>query len=269
MIQINRSPKLLVICKAVLFCVIIIAFLKISLITIQSFLSNNFFSSLIGPVFTIIVTYLFLKLDKNSFTDIGLNFERKTLKKFCIGFLTGFILISLLTFFVAYISGCEIRQNIMGSIIFIFFPVLPTILFLAFMEEVIFRSYPLIILKNKLGVWPALIITSILFGLYHVVFGWGTTGFISTTIWGLLFGSMAIYSNGISMPVGFHSAINLAQLIFGLTGTTYGLWSVVNMHGSTIETFLKNEQITLIIAPLILFAFCVVIILQNKKPPLR
>ena len=265
MIQINRSSKFLIIGKVVVFCAVVTALLKISLLTIQSFLPNNFFSSLIGPVFTIVVTYIFLKVDKKSFTDIGLNFERRTLKKFCTGFLLGFVLISLLTFFIAYISGDAIRQNKNGSVLYILFPILPTIIVLAFMEEVAFRSYPLVVLKNKAGVLPALIVTSILFGLYHVVFGWGITGFISTTIWGLLFASLAIYSNGISMPVGFHAAINLAQLTFGLTGDSSSLWRVVNMNGSSIETFLKNEQITLIIAPLILLACCTKVILRNKN----
>lgn len=263
MIQINLSIKFLIIVKTVLFCAIITGFLKISLITIQSFLSSNFFSSLIGPVFTIIVTYIFQKIDKKSFTDIGLNFELSTIKNFSIGFVLGIVLISILTFFTAHISGFTIQQNEKGSVLYILFPILPTVVVLALMEEIAFRGYPLIILKNSAGVLPALIITSILFGLYHVVFGWGFTGFISTTIWGLLFAALAVYSNGISMPVGFHSAINLAQLTFGLTGNSSGLWRVVNINGSSTETFLKNEQMILIIAPLILFACCIAI-LQKK-----
>lgn len=264
MIQINRNFKLLIFAKAVLFCAIITGFLKISLITIQSFFPGNFFSSLIGPVFTIIVTYLFLKIDKRSFTDTGLNFELSTIKKFCIGFVLGFVLITILTFFTAYISGFTVQQNEEGRVLYLFFPTLPTIVVLAFMEEVAFRSYPLITLKNSAGVLPALIVTSILFGLYHVVFGWGFTGFISTTIWGLLFAVLAVYSNGISMPVGFHSAINLAQLTFGLTGNSSSLWSVMNKNGSSTETFLKNEQMILIIAPLILVACCIPLLLNKN-----
>ncbi|HEY1871025.1 MAG TPA: CPBP family intramembrane glutamic endopeptidase [Chitinophagaceae bacterium] len=240
-------------------------FLKISLITIQSFLSNNFFSSLTGPIFTIVVTYIFLRVNKKSFADIGLNFERRTLKKFFTGFVFGFAVISLLTFFIGYISGFAIQQNDKGSVLYILFPVLPTIIVLAFMEEVAFRGYPLIVVKNSVGVAPALIVTSILFGLYHVVFGWGTTGFISTTIWGLLFATLAIYSNGISMPVGFHSAINLAQLTFGLTGDPSSLWKVVTINRSPSETFLKHEQIALIIAPLVLLSCYTMVMLRNKS----
>src|SRR5438270_69358 len=140
-LQKNYLHKVLEATKVVVFCAVVTALLKISLLTIESFLPNNFFSSLIGSVFTIVVTYVFLKADKKSFTDIGLNFERRTLKKFCTGFLLGFVLISLLTFFIAYISGDAIRQNENGSLLYILFPVLPTIIVLAFMEEAAFRSY--------------------------------------------------------------------------------------------------------------------------------
>jgi len=264
MIHIDRRFKFLVVGKVVLFCAVVTAVLKISLLTIQSSLPNNFFSSSIGPIFTIVVTYLFLKVDKKSFTDIGLNFDRRTFKKFCAGFIFGLVLISLLTFFIVYISGDAVQQNKNGSMLYMLFPVLPTIIVLAFMEEVAFRSYPLVILKNKIGGLSASFVTSILFGLYHVVFGWGITGFISTTIWGLLFAALAIYSNGISMPVGFHAAINLAQLTFGLTGNPSSLWRVANIKGSATGAFLKNEQRTLIIAPIILLAGFAILISRSK-----
>ena len=119
------------------------------------------------------------------------------------------------------------------------------------MEEIIFRAYPLITLKNKVGQFMALIITSILFGLYHLLFGWGITGFISTSIWGLAFGLLAIYSNGISMPTGFHSAGNLMQLALGTTGSSFSLWNTVYKSGQQIKDF-PNNGFTVIIAPLIL-----------------
>jgi hypothetical protein len=176
----------------------------------------------------------------------------------------GFVFVSGLTIFIAYVSGFKIGQNENGNLLYILFPVFPTILFLAFMEEVAFRGYPLVMLRSKLGVLPAVIITSVLFGLYHVVFGWGMTGFISTAIWGVLLGVLVVYSNGISMAVGFHSAINLAQLTFGLTDDSSCLWKVLSINGISTEKFLKNEQITLIIAPLILLSFLTKAILRKK-----
>lgn len=129
------------------------------------------------------------------------------------------------------------------------------------MEEVAFRGYPFITSKNMFGTLTAMIITSILFGLYHTAFGWGIVGFCSTTIWGFLFSNIVIYSNGISMSTGFHSGINLAQFIFGLTGNSLAFW---NIRGIQTERFFNNIQITFIIAPLIIVAILTRLILKNK-----
>ncbi len=258
MIRINQNSKFLIICKVVLFCTIVTGILKIQSI---SFPSADFFSSLVGPILTVATTYIFLKVEKKSFDSIALKLDSKTLKKFFIGFLFGILFVSLLIIFAAYISDFNIQQNKNGNLLFIFLTALPTIILLAFMEEVAFRSYPLITTKNEFGTLTAMIITSILFGLYHVVFGWGIIGFCSTTIWGFLFSILAIYSNGISMPTGFHSAINLTQLVFGLTGNSFSLW---NTKGVQAEIFLNTLQTTLIIAPLIILVIGTRLMLKNK-----
>jgi membrane protease YdiL (CAAX protease family) len=248
MIQIIQNPKFLVVGKVVLFCAAVTGILKILSI---SFPSDNFFSSLTGPMLTVVTIYLFLKLDKKSLSDIGLKIDSLTLGKFGIGFLFGIMVVSLLIVFVAYISDFKLQQNKNSNLLFIFLTALPMIILLAFMEEIAFRSYPLVTVKNQFGKLTAIIITSILFGLYHVIFGWGIIGFCSTTIWGFLFSVLALHSDGISMPTGFHSAINLTQLVFGLTGNSFSLW---NIKGFQSERFFSNLQITLMIAPLIILA---------------
>jgi len=135
------------------------------------------------------------------------------------------------------------------------------------MEEIAFRAYPLITLKNEVGAIAALVITSILFGLYHIVFGWGIAGFFSTSIWGLLFGFLAIYSNGISMPTGFHSAGNLVESALGVTGSSYGIWNIVSKNGQPIFNFSKSQTL-IIIAQFILLTLiilCIKWVLRNKN----
>ena len=170
MIQTNQTSRFLIIGKSVLFCAIVTGILKIQSI---SFPSDNFFASMTGPILTVAITYIFLTVDKKSFRDIGLKIDAKTLKNFCMGFFLGIMFVSLLIVFVAYISDFKIQQNKNSNLIFIFITALPTIILLAFMEEVAFRGYPLIATKNEFGILTAMIITSMLFGLYHVVFGWG------------------------------------------------------------------------------------------------
>src|SRR5690242_12661619 len=129
MLQLNQKSKLLVISKVVLFCALVTGVLKAQSIL---FPSDNFFSSLIGLVATVVMTYLFLKVDKKSFTDIELKIDSKTLKKFSIGFLVGIVFVSLLIVFVAYFSDFKIQQNKNSNLLFIFLTALPTIILLAF-----------------------------------------------------------------------------------------------------------------------------------------
>jgi len=153
-----------------------------------------------------------------------------------------------------YSLGLKIQPNKNVNLLFLLLNALPTIILLAFMEEIIFRTYPLIILKNKIGQFTALITTSILFGLYHLAFGWGITGFISTSIWGLAFGLLAIYSNGISMSTGFHASGNLVQLALGTTGSSYSIWNTAYKNGQQVKNFPASES-TIIVAQLILLLF--------------
>lgn len=152
-----------------------------------------------------------------------------------------------------YSIGLKMRLSKDASILPLILNALPIIILLAFMEEVIFRAYPLVILKNGPGNIPAVVITSILFGLYHVVFGWGMTGFLSTGIWGLAFGTLAIYSNGISMPTGFHAAGNFIQMALGSSGSSYNITEIVYKDGSPVKNYSDNQAT--IIATLILFLF--------------
>lgn len=265
----NHNSTFIILSKAVLFCAINTGFLWLSLFVMSSIpgMPKNFLSSTIGPILVLSITYLFLKLDKKSFSSIGLKFESSTLKKFFTGILIGVGITSLFMLSIIYASGLKIQLIKNVSFLFLLVIALPTIALLAFMEEIVFRSYPFIILKNTAGTLPALIITSILFGAYHVVFGWGITGFFSTSIWGLAFGLTAVYSNGISMSTGFHFAGNLVQSALGLTGSSYGIWNIASKNGQHVNNF-QNIQTTMIIAQLILLAVivvCLKLVLKDKN----
>jgi membrane protease YdiL (CAAX protease family) len=269
MTKLNNNAQSIIISKAILFCTINTGLLRLSLFITSTIpgLSNNFLTSTIGPILTLLITYLFLKFDKKSFSSIGLKFESATLKRFCIGFLIGLGMISVYVLCIAYFSDFKIQPNKDANIFFILFPSLPVIIILAFTEEIVFRGYPLITLKNKIGTIAALVITSLLFGLYHLAFGWGITGFFSTTIWGLIFGLSAIYSNGISMSTGLHSAANLTQLIFGITGSSYSIWNVVYRDGRPVKNFLNNplSQVIVDLILLTLVIICIKWVLRNRN----
>ena len=96
---------------------------------------------------------------------------------------------------------------------------------LAFMEELAFRAYPLVVLRREIGVWPSLLVSTILFSLYHIASGWSIPlSFLGPGIWGLVFGLVALRSGGIAMSTGLHYATNVVQAAIGMSGGFAPLW---------------------------------------------
>jgi membrane protease YdiL (CAAX protease family) len=95
------------------------------------------------------------------------------------------------------------------------------------MEEVAFRSYPLIRLNKVFGLRVTLLIIALAFALYHILMGWTIyVAFGGPFVWSFVFGLAAIWSGGIAMPAGIHIAINILQNIIGLHGSMGLLWRI-------------------------------------------
>lgn len=253
--------------KAILFCVINVALLKLALFITSAIpgLSNNLLSSSVGPALVLVTTVVFLKIDHISFSDIGLKFELSTGRRFLTGFILGAFVMSIYVLAVLYAEGLSVMPNKNANALFILLQALPIIILLAFMEELLFRAYPLVILENKTGPLAAIVITSFLFGLYHFVNGWGIAGFISTATWGLAFAVLAVYSKGISMPTGFHAAGNLVQLVLGTTGNHFSIWNPTYKNGQLVQQFSTSTSTTVIAELLLLGVIILFIKLLVRK----
>lgn len=225
-IQSNIRTKLIF--KAILFCVVFTG-----LFIVFSFTKSFFPSSLerlahgmIGTVAALLTTSLFLKFDRKRFSDIELVVQRKTAIKFFAGVIAGIVTMGLLATSVLYISNAKIEINPRSNVLHFLLVTLP-LLPLAFMEELGFRAYPLQILKDKIGIRLSIVITSILFALYHVANGWTiASSFYGPAVWGLVFGLAAVYSKGIALPTGIHYAINLTTSAFGTGNSSVSIWTV-------------------------------------------
>jgi membrane protease YdiL (CAAX protease family) len=265
--QINSQTK--VIFKATLFCIvftglfIILSFTKSSIPDKFERISHG----IIGTIAALLTTFLFLKFDKKSFADIGLKFKKTTLTKFFLGVAIGIGIMGLLAISVIYFSNFKIELNKNSSILNFLFGTLPLIP-LAFLEEVGFRAYPLIILKDKIGIRNSILITSILFALYHIANGWTIqNSFLGAGVWGIIYGLAAIYSNGISMPTGMHYAANLTTSAFGISNTSFNIWVLKQKNGMTLENYQSSQLTTLIpqISALLLGIICMEWYLRKKN----
>lgn len=244
--------------KSILFCVVFTGLLVVFSFT-KGFAPNNFerlTHGIIGTLAAFLTTVLFLKLDRKQFSDIGLTFERRTLVKFVAGVIVGVIIMGLLAMSVLYYSGIGIEVN-PGSNPLHFLLVTVPLIPLAFMEELGFRAYPLQILKDKIGIRLSIIITSILFALYHIANGWTlASSFYGPAVWGLVFGLAAIYSRGIAMPTGIHYAANLTTAAIGAANNTTSIW--ILKHSNTPTPKYPGTDWTTILPSLALFVFAIV-----------
>jgi len=255
--EIARPAKTITyIIKAILFCIVFTGLL-ILLSFFKSSVPDKFeriAHGTIGTTAALLATFIFLKFDKKTFTDIGLVIEKTSLKKFFLGIFVGITLMGILALSVIFFSNFKIETNSNSNILNFLLWTLPLIP-LAFMEEVGFRAYPIIILKDKTGIRNSIIITSILFALYHVINGWTMqNSFLGAGVWGIIFGLTAIYSNGISMPTGLHYAANLTSSAFGISEGSFNLWVLKSKDGLTLENY-QGSQLTNLIPQISLLIF--------------
>ena len=246
--------------KSILFCVAFTGLFVLFSFT-KSFFPINFerFShGIIGTLAAFVTTALFLKFDKKRFSDIGLTFEPNTTVKFFVGVIAGVVIMGFLAASVMYFSGVRIEVNPRSDLwhyLLLTSPLIP----LAFMEELGFRAYLLETLKDKIGIRLSIVITSVLFALYHIANGWTiASSFYGPGVWGLVLALAAVYSKGIAMPTGIHYAINLTSSAFGAANNTVSIWTVKPSHSATT----KNGGIdwTTILPALALLIFAIICI---------
>lgn len=84
------------------------------------------------------------------------------------------------------------------------------------MEEIGFRGYALRRLTLKIGSWPAVCVTAVVFGLSHLSYGWDLqTIALGVVPGGLLWGMSALATRGLAVPIGLHAAWNFTSWSVG------------------------------------------------------
>ena len=74
-------------------------------------------------------------------------------------------------------------------------------------EEVVYRGFMLWFSTRWLGLWPAVIVTSVLFGFAHLYLG--KTHVLRTSIVGLLFALIAVGSASVWPVIALHAFIDV------------------------------------------------------------
>jgi membrane protease YdiL (CAAX protease family) len=179
-----------------------------------------------GTAGAFLTVAFFVWLEKGTFASIGLKWDTGALPGFMGGSAIGILLFAFVIGVVCLFGGAHIKvaqginytQLCMGIL-----PILP----LALMEEIGFRSYPLVKLQKTYGIWATQFILAFAFAFYHMLNGWGLAiSFMGPFIWAFVFGLAAMCTRGIAVPTGIHFALNLAQHLTGLKNNTTSLFTI-------------------------------------------
>lgn len=76
-------------------------------------------------------------------------------------------------------------------------------------EEILYRGILLVVLGAAVGLWPAVALSSVIFGLGHVY--QGLEGLVKTTVVGLIMALLTVFSGSLLIAVILHAVIDLTS----------------------------------------------------------
>ncbi len=190
-----------------------------------------------------------MKIDGGSCHDIGLRFTSRNLLQFVLGIGCGVAVVAGMLSASIFLTPLEIQATADSDILAVLGASFVIFFVLSLMEELAFRSYPLFRLRQVWGVRPAIYVTSIAFALYH---GLAIGNLLGPGVWGLFFGWMAISTNSIALPTGFHLGLNWLQALVGMKPQySASIWELSISPSSgfiDVETLGFMMQVILLVA---------------------
>ncbi|WP_104381942.1 CPBP family intramembrane glutamic endopeptidase [Sphingobacterium sp. HMA12] len=214
----------------VFYLLTLVFFVGASAITKQTS-SPDLFSIILASILTFILVYGFVRNDKDSLSKNGLGIDQKTPMHFVSGFCIGIIMVLIMTLIVSNFSGVSFirSQTFNPSILAVY---IPLFLFVAFREELVFRTYILWRLKANNGPLIAMVIVTAIFIAEHLLSGYSAANaFIGSGLGAILFGFATLRTGNIALSAGIHFAWNLTHWFFGFKDNT-GLFTESVLRGT-------------------------------------
>ncbi len=173
-------------------------------------------------IITIFGSTRLLKLNHLRAEALGLNLSGRTLLNFLFGVCIGIILLSLmgliLYFFVPFHFATGVLNGLQG------FKESYSYFWNNFLEELIFRGFPLIVLSNLIGWRKAVWAMALPFGLFHLPgIGFTIEGLkiiVTTSTYSLIFSYAFILTGSLWTAIGVHVISNI--LLHTVTGLDAG-----------------------------------------------
>lgn len=257
------APRINAITRSIFFWVVFLGLLILAS-QLKSFFPGKwerYIYGIVGTIAAFIAVWVFLKIEKRSFRDIGLVWERGTAFRFFKGIFIGTVIFIGIIIILLSFTELQIERNSKAFdpwSAFWYLAIIP----LALMEEVAFRSYPFLKLNGAFGLRITQIIVAIAFAMYHVAGGWSIAGaFLGPGIWAFVFGLTAVWSGGIAVPTGIHVALNVVQSLIGLkAGNFESIWIMKHKEGLPEDLIAKTDTVGLVTQLIVLV--CAVVLTE-------
>ena len=154
------------------------------------------------------LTLLFLWWDKRSPAVLGLDPKPRRLAELGLGFLGGAALVGVIAVVMFLVLPFPWERNAgfrpdqaAWSLLFL--------LMANGVEELVFRGYSFERMISAIGLWPAQIVTALIFAVYHVLHGWSwNNALVGTTLGSVLFGLVFVRWRSVPAALGVHAAGN-------------------------------------------------------------
>ena len=154
------------------------------------------------------LTLLFLWWDKRSPAVLGLDPKPRRLAELGLGFLGGMLLVGAIAVVMYFALPFPWQRNhdfrpdlALWSLSFL--------LTSNAVEELVFRGYSFERMISAIGLWPAQVITALIFAVYHVLHGWSwNAALVGTTLGSILFGLVFVRWRSVPAALGVHAAGN-------------------------------------------------------------
>jgi uncharacterized protein len=228
---------------------------------------TRFSYAILATCSVLLLIWIFLRVEKKSFKNIGLSWERKTLPKFLAGLFIGTVIMVIAVLVLTGFTDLHFKRssNVIQPMTWVMY--LLVIIPLALMEELAFRSYAFLKLNTAYGLWWAQFIGAVVFALYHVLSGWSwQVSFLGPFAWAFVFGLAAIASRGIALPTGIHTVLNFLQMLTGIKPDNLSLWilDLPQNHSASAQAKVDMVGILFQISVLITAVLCTWLFLKRK-----
>ncbi len=200
----------------------------------QFFTDLGFTAEMLEPtsfLLILLVTWICLKLRKESLNDVGLAINKKWLTQFFTGTLMGITMLAATVGIIWAFGGVTFELNAERSLNVLSYG-LYLFLIGSLLEELLHRGFIFQRLIDGIGFWGAQFIIASLFALGHS----GNPGMEDTTfiiasldlfIVSLIFGLAYFITKSLALPIGLHLGWNWSQgniLGFGVSGHEHTGW---------------------------------------------